>query len=765
MEYRQFHCQAANCGRAFTRKEHLTRHERSHNAANLQTCHVCHRKFNRSDSLLRHLAKHGSVFKPNPSGRSKRACVTCHAGKIKCDGNEKCSTCLKKGIECRYRAQDETQPPSSPIERGDEMGWQGSTSSRSSVKEHEPSGRSNTTPANLGNSVQLPPRRDESQIGGVPISNGNQHALSITSSALFQAPNINGLVDWSAVKIRIDSTAPDASLALDPDLENQPSSVSETYLELYYTHFHHRWPIIHRPSLEEEASTGIVYSSMTMIGAWLEGSHEAKKRALDSHKMLITDITSQLSKFTAKDKFQHSLPACLCHAALLNIIFALYTGLESVLSQAMMLRNNLVAVLRDAGFFDPDSVWVDEKPGFFIPLKLVKVNQRVRLAAYLYKIDTCLSLIRNQPAVLMPEELHYDLQNTYSLWNSDGLPLWESRQAGEPIFRCEKSLYSMINESATDSVYFSNYPILIEDIQLYICAIQPSIWKVSDHGEYSSDCEISKILQKDTLRRRLELLKNRLDLISNQTLNNAEFGQEPYLPYRHYFGYEDQSQPGWQNIVTARVKDLLLDTLMLYNLFSLYLYVEIGTLNKLAKDQSLDNLRAASQRHRQEREQRQLHVQKWVKTPTARQALCHAVAILQAHQNQNTIFEEGRTINHFILDPMAYAALAVGALVVWAYSTFAKLPCEACFTGTHIITFHDIELTHWTAFNPQSEKEKEAWIGMGTDAPAQIHGIELCMCNSELLTNLFRIYLPPDWELANVIAPGLFDRKEHVRVL
>jgi len=47
MESRQFHCLAENCGRSFTRKEHLTRHERSHNEANLQTCHVCHRKFNR----------------------------------------------------------------------------------------------------------------------------------------------------------------------------------------------------------------------------------------------------------------------------------------------------------------------------------------------------------------------------------------------------------------------------------------------------------------------------------------------------------------------------------------------------------------------------------------------------------------------------------------------------------------------------------------------------------------------------------------------
>jgi hypothetical protein len=37
----------------------------------------------------------------------------------------------------------------------------------------------------------------------------------------------------------------------------------------------------------------------------------------------------------------------------------------------------LIAVLRDVGFFDSDSVWVDEKPGYFLPLKLVKMNQRI----------------------------------------------------------------------------------------------------------------------------------------------------------------------------------------------------------------------------------------------------------------------------------------------------------------------------------------------------------------------------------------------------
>jgi hypothetical protein len=52
---------------------------------------------------------------------------------------------------------------------------------------------------------------------------------------------------------------------------------------------------------------------------------------------------------------------------------------------------------------------------------------------------------------------------------------------------------------------------------------------------------------------------------------------------------------------------------------------------------------------------------------------------------------------------------------------------------------------------------------MGSAIPVQLHGIELCKCNADLLTNLFRIYLPADWELANVIAPGLFGRQQSLQ--
>ena len=52
--------------------------------------------------------------KQNLSGRSRHACLACRAGKVKCDGNDICSKCARKGIECKYGQDDDSQRDESP---------------------------------------------------------------------------------------------------------------------------------------------------------------------------------------------------------------------------------------------------------------------------------------------------------------------------------------------------------------------------------------------------------------------------------------------------------------------------------------------------------------------------------------------------------------------------------------------------------------------------------------------------------------------------
>jgi hypothetical protein len=356
----------------------------------------------------------------------------------------------------------------------------------------------------------------------------------------------------------------------------------------------------------------------------------------------------------------------------------------------------------------------------------------------------------------MPEELHYTLPSAYSLWNGDGLHTWEARQATEPLFRSEKSIFHMINDSTWDSEFPTEDPMLIEDLQLCVCALQSNIWRLSQHARDSGENEISTVLQKDSLRRRLDALKCRLDQMAHQTTEGVDFGDENPLPLRHYYGFEDQSHPGWQLEVIARVKSLSFDTLMLYHLFSLHLLAEIGTLTQLAKDQSTTT---TYERHRKAREQRVCATERWTRTPIARQALCHAVEILVEHQ---AIFHEASKttgLEKNTLDPMSYVALSCAALVVWAYGTFGVHKCDMCApestSASAAGVIPVVELTEFSGLNSQQENEKESWLEMRAGCRVQLQGIPLCQCNMKFLMTLFRVCLPEGWEVADTIAPGV----------
>jgi hypothetical protein len=226
---------------------------------------------------------------------------------------------------------------------------------------------------------------------------------------------------------------------------------------------------------------------------------------------------------------------------------------------------------------------------------------------------------------------------------------------------------------------------------------------------------------------------------------------------RHYYGFEDQSQPGWQGEVVARVKSLFFDSLMLYHLFSLHLLAEIGTLTQLAKDQ---NTTTTYERHRRAREHRICATERWTGTPTARQALCHAVEILIEHQ---TIIHEARKttgLEKDTLDPIGHNALSCAALAVWAYCTFGIHKCDICTavsTSTPLAGVGPVvELSAFCGSNSQQEEVKDTWLEMRGGCRVQLQGIPLCQCNVKFLMNLFRVCIPEGWEVADSIAPGVF---------
>ncbi|PHH69008.1 hypothetical protein CDD82_130 [Ophiocordyceps australis] len=97
-----------DCGRSYSRPEHLVRHVQTHTLGRRFTCDICSKSFARKDLLRRHVANHGnssSYKRPRmasspAAGRVMQACRPCAAARVKCDETKPCRRCLDRNIAC-----------------------------------------------------------------------------------------------------------------------------------------------------------------------------------------------------------------------------------------------------------------------------------------------------------------------------------------------------------------------------------------------------------------------------------------------------------------------------------------------------------------------------------------------------------------------------------------------------------------------------------------------------------------------------------------
>ncbi|OJD33743.1 c2h2 transcription protein [Diplodia corticola] len=116
--------QCSQCPSSFLRLEHLKRHERDHWDSKPYTCHLCGKGFTRSDTLKRHEHVHAAVSSDGENGSSVstrshrgrhfRACHNCAQARARCSGEDVCSRCLSKALECEYPKKRRRSLQSSP---------------------------------------------------------------------------------------------------------------------------------------------------------------------------------------------------------------------------------------------------------------------------------------------------------------------------------------------------------------------------------------------------------------------------------------------------------------------------------------------------------------------------------------------------------------------------------------------------------------------------------------------------------------------------
>ncbi|EPS31249.1 hypothetical protein PDE_06204 [Penicillium oxalicum 114-2] len=96
-----FQCDFPGCGLSYRRKEHLTRHAKSHIQPRSYECPFCDRVYARNDTRRQHIRTHHKN-KEFQSSRAIQACQYCRARRSKCDGQTPCDACLQRGNQCLY---------------------------------------------------------------------------------------------------------------------------------------------------------------------------------------------------------------------------------------------------------------------------------------------------------------------------------------------------------------------------------------------------------------------------------------------------------------------------------------------------------------------------------------------------------------------------------------------------------------------------------------------------------------------------------------
>lgn len=66
------------------------------------------------------------------------------------------------------------------------------------------------------------------------------------------------------------------------------------FVDVYFCHFHHHWPIVHGPSFRRSMEPQILLLAVVMIGLWVTGETGSQTRAVAMHEKLLTLLENRM---------------------------------------------------------------------------------------------------------------------------------------------------------------------------------------------------------------------------------------------------------------------------------------------------------------------------------------------------------------------------------------------------------------------------------------------------------------------------------------
>ncbi|KAI0377199.1 hypothetical protein F5Y04DRAFT_264867 [Hypomontagnella monticulosa] len=481
---KNWECAFPGCGKRFSRKEHLNRHNLIHNPEYQYKCHICGRRYARSDVFKRHVKQHNPIVAQPPDTR--RVCLPCGERNVQCDGNSPCGACVSTWTECRWIGSDNRHQTG--VEQATVILPNGHTPAAwlPSVPDTWASSSILGTPSQTSvlNDLHSSPRVQAvtDSTGYVRPSSGSNAA---TTEPIQQVTPSNSMTSQTvSVSSQQQLTGSPGSTGV-RDLDNsfdKDSPATKRLLELFFSEIHPYWAILHEPTFEVEETQPILLAAMVMLASWLEDGPE--------HQVLAPVIFEEVTRI--RMDLHPSLNTL--QAILLYVIYATCTlTVEGMVPRALNLIGLLISTCRYLGIFNGQYTCIEmNERNCTCPFVTWRVQEQLnRLAFSVLRVDAYLSVLLDHPPSVRYQELCIPLPKSCALWRASTEEERRALQWNEPAGR-EKALFSFFMRDALDPTRKGKLPYCLTDVDYHLstCATQADLWEAAREAHSSMSDEL-----------------------------------------------------------------------------------------------------------------------------------------------------------------------------------------------------------------------------------------------------------------------------------
>ncbi|KAH8674221.1 hypothetical protein BX600DRAFT_547793 [Xylariales sp. PMI_506] len=560
-----------HCGKSFIRKEHLNRHQATHDGPAF-VCDKCQRQFSRKDLHRRHVLLHDTR---NP--RTAISCDACRANKTKCSGSPLCSFCKRRGIRCTFKG--------GPRGLQRSMARDGAAPANASSDQVENDVSSLHVGLAHGSTLSDVPSSSEKRT----LSANLDFLRSLTVLQRQREPGTFEPMDAGMGAIHEALIAGHPSLKKVMQLSRESSERVHACSRAYLEDFHIRWPVLHAPTFNVEHDPLPLTAAVCMIGTWFRAPTISIDRfyALRVHEFLVQRFLQDIVDSTLLST-EKKWPVDFWRAVLLTLAFSLYRTDEMVISKTMLLRSLFITHIKQLGLFDSMAIAKHQQkhfPGTY-PLYLLQAREGFKkIAVLMFQLDAYLALAHGQSPMLHRQDLDVALTPSFGSWNAFGIDVCHKRLSEEPAGRAAFKISEMTKSPDT----FGASPLLLEDIQLGLCGLIQTVWVSGESLPWKSNGYLGLYSRKLLLIDKLDSWKAELDrssdLISTKNVMN---GAADYLLLA-YRGEDDSATSALK-----RITALIQDSTVLYYFLKLCACSGLRICNKDVLDEQIDGTQARS---------------------------------------------------------------------------------------------------------------------------------------------------------------------------